>query len=423
MNNNANNDIKSNVFNDNDVFNTQNNTSTPVNNNGNISNQQAMSATQSSNIPQNQTSQTSNMPQNSASSQPINSVNNTASQNPNLTQAQSTFTNGNQPQSQNIEMPKLTNEEVVGTIKKDTQKSPVSMLILFSVLIISIFIIPEITPYFSDILKIFQIDDNSSILDSNRNDTTTDNNKQNSDTNKDNTNNEENKTTYYNIDNTTAITFSNLTIKELKKETVNNNYYLTYKIVNNSTNTYSFDTHRIYFDLYNADKTYIGRVLITAGEINANNEINAQSILNETEYNNATMLEVLERTAADYQSVNLKNNQLTCKNNTNTTIYTFKSNALTNIDDTYTYTVEVQDNDYVTYSINTQNTVNTLNTKNGVSAAFANINNVFGFTKNIKIDYANTEEDLTSYDKTYYKKDTAPSTVKYELESMGYKCE
>ena len=38
-------------------------------------------------------------------------------------------------------MPKLNSDKTVGTMKKDTQKSPVAMLILFACLIIGIFLI------------------------------------------------------------------------------------------------------------------------------------------------------------------------------------------------------------------------------------------------------------------------------------------
>ena len=67
------------------------------------------------------------------------------------------------PVNEDFSMPKLNTDETVGVMKKDTQKSPVAMLILFACLIIGIFVIPYITPYLSDVLKIFGIDDNSSI--------------------------------------------------------------------------------------------------------------------------------------------------------------------------------------------------------------------------------------------------------------------
>ena len=325
------------------------------------------------------------------------------------------------PVNQDFAMPKLSTTETVGTMKKDTQKSPVAMLALFACLIIGIFVIPYITPYLSDVLKIFGIDDNSSIYGDGK-DPSSNTNKDNN-VNKDNTNknNDSKETTYYDILDTTSITFNKLTISNLTKTEENGMLYLNYKITNNDTTSYNFKEHKIYFDLYNDAKTYIGRVLIDTDTLNSKEEITLKSILNNNEYTTATKLEVLERTTSDYQSVTLKNNKLTCTGNNRSTIYTFTSNKLTGIDDTYNYTFIVNDDTYASYALNVQNTVNDLNKITGISAGF--VNTQTGFTKTTKINYSETSENLTKYDRIYYEKDIAASTVKYELESIGYKCD
>lgn len=333
-------------------------------------------------------------------------------------------TSANQiPVNQDLTMPKLNTDETVGTMKKDTQKSPVAMLVLFACLIIGIFVIPYITPYLSDVLKIFGIDDNSSIYGDGNNDSTNDTTpSKDNNINKDNTSNDDTKvTTYYDILDTTSITFDKLTITNLTKTEENGSYYLSYKITNNDTSSYNFRTHKIYFDLYNDSKTYIGRVLIDTDTLNSKEEITLKSILNNTEYTGATKLEVLERTTADYQSVTLKNNKLTCTGNNHSTIYTFSSSKLAGIDDTYNYSFTVNDDTYASYALSVQNTVNDLNKVTGVSAGF--VNTQTGFTKTMKINYSETSEDFTKYDRIYYEKDVSASTVKYELESIGYKCD
>lgn len=328
------------------------------------------------------------------------------------------------PVNQDLSMPKLNTDETVGMMRKDTQKSPVAMLILFACLINGIFVIPYITPYLSDVLKIFGIDDNSSIYGDGK-DTTSNTNKDNNqdNVNKDNTSkdNDTKETTYYDILDTTAITFNKLIITNLTKTEENGTFYLNYKITNNDTTSYNFKEHKIYFDLYNDAKTYIGRVLIDTDSLNSKEEITLKSILNENEYTAATKLEVLERTTADYQSITLKNNKLTCNGNNHSTIYTFTSNKLTGIDDTYNYTFVVNDDAYAQYALNVQNTVNDLNKITGVSAGF--VNTQTGFTKTMKINYSETSENLTKYDRIYYEKDATANTVKYELESIGYKCD
>lgn len=449
--NNNNNEMKSNVFSDytnsnnnenNNVMpnntninqgvsqipqtnNTQVNDTTQVNN-ASANNQTVNNQIPNNQVPNNQitnTTTTSSIMGTSAS----NKTTNTYFQNtPNVPINNSSEQNTNQPNqipvNQDIAMPKLNSDETVGTMKKDTQKSPVAMLILFACLIIGIFVIPYITPYLSDVLKIFGIDDNSYIYGDGKYDDSSDTNTKDNDTNKDNNSNTDTKvTTYYDILDTTSITFNKLTITNLTKTEENGNFYLNYKITNNDTASYNFKEHKIYFDLYNDSKTYIGRVLIDTDTLNSKEEITLKSILNNNEYTAATKLEVLERTTADYQNITLKNNKLTCTGNNHSTIYTFTSNKLTGIDDTYNYTFIVNDDTYASYALNVQNTVNDLNKITGISAGF--VNTQTGFTKTTKINYSETSENLTKYDRIYYEKDAAASTVKYELESIGYKCD
>lgn len=448
--NNNNNEMKSNVFSDytnsnNNVMpnntninqgvsqlpqtnNTQVNGTTQVNNasanNQTVNNQISNNQIPNNQVPNNQitnTTTTSSIMGTSAS----NKTTNTYFQNtPNVPVNNLSEANTNQPNqipvNQDIAMPKLNSDETVGTMKKDTQKSPVAMLILFACLIIGIFLIPYITPYLNNVLKIFGIDDNSSIYGDGKYNDSSDTNTKDNDTTKDN-NTDTKVTTYYDILDTTSITFNKLTITNLTKTEENGNFYLNYKITNNDTTSYNFKEHKIYFDLYNDSKTYIGRVLIDTDTLNSKEEITLKSILNNNEYTNATKLEVLERTTADYQSITLKNNKLTCTGNNHTAIYTFSSNKLTGIDDTYNYTFIVNDDTYASYALNVQNTVNDLNKITGISAGF--VNTQTGFTKTTKINYSETSENLTKYDRIYYEKDATASTVKYELESIGYKCD
>lgn len=446
-----NNDMKSNVFSDNnDIFNSGNYESTVNSPNNNISSNQTMSNkvinsgvpntgnnadNRSNNIAQNNggiqatTSNQNNSPipgtivTPGTMSNQVNQVNQNTGNVPNNNQPQGTkeTPNTNQiPVNNGLEMPKLNGDETIGMMKKDTQKSPVAILILFVTLILSVFLIPQITPYFSDVLKIFHIDDNSSIYDNNRKDNPIEDNT-NKDQNDNNLNNDETKITYYDLKEDTEITFGDLKISNFLKTTEGNNFYLSYKILNNGETSYSFRNHKIYFDFYNDSKTYLGRILIDMDTLASKEETTLKSPISETEYNQAINFEVLERTSADYQSVTLKNNKLTCTNSNHTIVYTFNSNNLVGLDDTFNYTFIANDDAYAKYSLDTQNTVNELNKAVGVSAGFVNKEN--GFIKTVRIDYSATEEDFTKYDRLYYPKNEKASAINYELESIGYKCD
>lgn len=446
-----NNDMKSNVFSDNnDIFNSGSSQSTVNQPNNNISSNQTTSnqvinsgipntgnnaGNSGNNISPNNGSIKATMSNQNNSpisetmvtpetmSNQVNQVNQNMGNVPNNNQTQGNkeTPNTNQnPVNNGLEMPKLSGDETIGMMKKDTQKSPVAMLILFVILILSVFLIPQITPYFSDVLKIFHIDDNSSIYDNNRKDNPSDDNA-NKDQNDNNLSSDETKITYYDLKEDTEITFGDLKISNFLKTTEGNNFYLSYKILNNGETSYSFRDHKIYFDFYNDSKTYIGRILIDMDTLASKEETTLKSPISETEYNQAISFEVLERTSADYQSVTLKNNKLTCTNSNHTIVYTFNSNNLVGLDDTFNYTFTINDDTYAKYSLDTQNTVNELNKVTGVSAGFVNREN--GFTKTVRIDYSATEEDFTKYDRLYYKKNEKANTINYELESIGYKCD
>lgn len=446
-----NNDMKSNVFSDNnDIFNSGNYESTVNSPNNNISSNQTMSNkvinsgvpntgnnadNRSNNIAQNNggiqatTSNQNNSPipgtivTPGTMSNQVNQVNQNTGNVPNNNQPQGTkeTPNTNQiPVNNGPEMPKLNGDETIGMMKKDTQKSPVAILILFVALILSVFLIPQITPYFSDVLKMFHIDDNSSIYDNNRKDNPIEDNT-NKDQNDNNLNNDETKITYYDLKEDTEITFGDLKISNFLKTIEGNNFYLSYKILNNGETSYSFRNHKIYFDFYNDSKTYLGRILIDMDTLASKEETTLKSPISEPEYNQAISFEVLERTSADYQSVTLKNNKLTCTNSNHTIVYTFNSNNLVGLDDTFDYTFITNDDAYAKYSLDTQNTVNELNKAVGVSAGFVNKEN--GFIKTVRIDYSATEEDFTKYDRLYYPKNEKASAINYELESIGYKCD
>ena len=446
-----NNDMKSNVFSDeNDIFNSGNSQSTVNTPNNDISSNQTMSNqvinsgvpnagnnadNRSNNISQNNGGIQATMSNQNNSPIPgtvvtpgtmsnqVSQVNQNTGNVPNNNQTQGTkeTPNTNQiPVNNGPEMPKLNGDETIGMMKKDTQKSPVAILILFVALILSVFLIPQITPYFSDVLKIFHIDDNSSIYDNNRKDNPIEDNT-NKDQNDNNLNNDETKITYYDLKEDTEITFGDLKISNFLKTTEGNNFYLSYKILNNGETSYSFRNHKIYFDFYNDSKTYLGRILIDMDTLASKEETTLKIPISETEYNQAISFEVLERTSADYQSVTLKNNKLTCTNSNHTIVYTFNSNNLVGLDDTFDYTFITNDDAYAKYSLDTQNTVNELNKAVGVSAGFVNKEN--GFIKTVRIDYSATEEDFTKYDRLYYPKNEKASAINYELESIGYKCD
>lgn len=320
------------------------------------------------------------------------------------------------PQTTNeIELPKFASEEKsIGTLKKDTQKSPVAMLILFGILIAVIYFIPIVTPYFSDILDKLGISNNSEIYDGIQNNDTT---KDNTDT-KDDTQKEPQKKKTYTLAATEAATLDKIEYTAFQKEQDGAYYYINYTITNKSTSTYSFTTHKIFLEFYDDAKTYLGSALVNTPSLNANSTVSVKSLVNQSIYTSATTFQIVEKQADEYPDANLINNTLTCTLNNRILTYTFYNNKLTKIVDTDTYS-DTSTNYTNTY-IDAQTKVNTLNRVTGVNAIFVPETNKF--TTNITIDYNIVNSNLTTNDTLYYVKDTSANTIKYELDALGYTC-
>lgn len=314
-----------------------------------------------------------------------------------------------------IELPKFASEEKsIGTLKKDTQKSPVAMLILFGILIAVIYFIPIVTPYFSDILDKLGISNNSEIYDGIKNPDTT---KDNTDT-KDDTKKEPQKKKTYTLAATETATLDKIEYTAFQKEQDGAYYYINYTITNKSTSTYSFTTHKIFLEFYDDAKTYLGSTLVNTPSLNANSTVSVKSLANQSIYTNATTFQIVEKQADEYPDANLINNTLTCTLNNRILTYTFYNNKLTKIVDTDTYS-DTSTNYTNTY-IDAQTKVNTLNRVTGVNAIFVPETNKF--TTNITIDYNIVNSNLTTNDTLYYVKDTSANTIKYELDALGYTC-
>ena len=314
-----------------------------------------------------------------------------------------------------IELPKFASEEKsIGTLKKDTQKSPVAMLILFGILIAVIYFIPIVTPYFSDILDKLGISNNSEIYDGIPD---TDTTKDNTDT-KDNTQKDTTEKKTYTLAATETATLDKIEYTAFQKEQGGANYYINYTITNKSTSTYSFTTHKIFLEFYDSAKTYLGSALVNTPSLNANSTVSIKSLVNQSIYTSATTFQIVEKQADEYPDANLINNTLTCTLNNRVLTYTFYNNKLTKIVDTDTYS-DTSTNYTNTY-IDSQTKVNTLNRVTGVNAIFVPETNKF--TTNITIDYNIVNSDLTSNDTLYYVKDTSANTIKYELDALGYTC-
>ena len=308
------------------------------------------------------------------------------------------------------EEPALASKSI-GKIKKDKQKSPLAMVILFTVLIATIFFIPEITPYFSDLLDKLNISDNSDVLDEVPTPSLPDDDEEEEPLP------EEPVIETYLIDPTVIAKYENIEISNVSKTMANNTYYFNYTLKNIDTqNGFDFATNRVYIDFYQ-DNTYLGRALINIDNLGAGGTTTMQSPIDESIYTNANSFQVVNRNVSDYPISEL-GTVITCEAPNRTLTYTFQDNKLVSIRDNYNY-IKVDDNSYTVNFLNYQAKALRVE-ESGIATANALAIDT-GFTYTATINYT-TDVDLTGEDIYYYKKDTSKDVLNYEIESLGFTC-
>lgn len=326
-----------------------------------------------------------------------------------------------QLEEQKIELPQKNNEvsstipsvdlsqnsaQTIGTLKPDKQKSPIAMIVLFGLLILFIMFMPTaislFNKYFGTNLNVNPINTPTS----------------NSEVN--NNNNEKQDIRMYPLSKDTVITLDKIEFSGFNKDNANG-YLLSFSVKNTGTVLYSFEK-KLYLEYYDDNNTFVGRsYLEMIKEVSGGVTNNYNIDISEEIYNKATKLEIIERTEDDYPNVNLSNNQLTCENNTNNIVYTFKTDMkLTSIKDMFTYKkgsdLIEYNNDLLSYKTKMSN----LDMQNGVTAILTE--NESGFITTVAIDYSIADNFKSTTNNDYYNKDTDAKVISFEMNAKGYTC-
>ena len=309
-----------------------------------------------------------------------------------------------------VDLPKFgANSSTLGTLKPDTQKSPIAMIVLFAVLILFIAFMPQLITLANNLLGTNLNANNGVKLDN----TTTNNNNTSNETTDNNT------TTFYDINETSSVPVDTLTLTNLKKNNVDNSYNISFTLNNSTINTYTF-TKKLYLELYDANNTFISRSLVSSQSVAAGSSIDVTAYLSEDAYNKATKLEAVLRTTDDYPNISIVGTTLTCKNTTNNITYTFDNAGLIKILDVYTY---IKGNDNVKYNsdlLTNRSIISRMDALTGVDAVLTENNN--GFISSTAIDYSIAKYSELTYTTNYYDAKVLPKVISFENSAKGFAC-
>jgi len=291
--------------------------------------------------------------------------------------------------------------QVIGyTYKK---KSNIGRVIfIFIVFALAVFYINDISVFINDLLG---KSTSSSIQ----------NNAGSNNKNENNSNNVENQLVYNIFSNTLEVSEGNIILKNFNLS----NNLLSLDVFNNSNSNIDLTNKNYYIELYNENKTLLERHKIDLEIIQSNSSKSYTFSITNTFY--YFVLE--EKTIDDYPVVNLVKDtngvaQLTCKNNYENIVYTFKNDELTSINHTISENDTNADGYYIRYN-NFQTKVTKLNLFDGFTATFNGSLN--GYTTIIAIDLQNADLNSAN-EKYYYSYKEMPKVVNFEMQTYGFTC-
>lgn len=298
------------------------------------------------------------------------------------------------------------NEEELSITKigemPNENKSPAFLLVIFGILIVFVFFLPDVVSYFNK--GGTTVNENPVVEEETSEEETT-----------------QKELIYYDLN-------SSLVVNLEEGIRVNNfkvvNDILSFTITNNKNSKFYFSKRNYFAELYTADKMLLERIILSDESIAKDNSKDFSYSISAATATNVTKIVFVEKEVEDYPSVVLKQNDsgeeiLTCIRDYETITYKFSEEKLLSITDLVNYTRSGSELDYQTDLMIWQNRVTSYNNITGMSSSF--ISNDTGFIVNTVLDLANVKISSVDND-NYYEYETLAKVVDFEMEARGFSC-
>lgn len=193
---------------------------------------------------------------------------------------------------------------------------------------------------------------------------------------------------------------------------------LSYKVTVSEGKSLDLSLHKYFIEFY-YDDTLITRRKLESLKLDSKV---VKEYSYSFDYQNINKVSLVEKTVDEYPSVNIEedensNQVMICQNDVETITYTFSKDKLYKISDEIKININLDTYDslYENYS----SIVNKYNAYKGYSSNISVLDDNVIFTFVLDLNFADTSLSSSNY---YYKKDTSPSIVKFELEAQSFKC-
>ena len=283
-------------------------------------------------------------------------------------------------------------------------KSPAFLFIVFGILILFVFFLPNIVSYFNK--------DDELI-----NDKPISNNNENK---KENEKHED--LVYYDLNNNLVVDLEEgIKLQDFK---IDNNH-LSFLILNSNNISFDFKERNYFLEIYTEDKTLLKRIILKKEIISKGESKSFSYDINDMVNRSEKKITFVKKSIDDYPSITLNKNEaeeevLVCQKDMESITYKFNNEKLETIMNVINYDKSnksdfTYQNDYSLW----QTRINSYNKVSGVSSSFISNNN--GFIVNTIIDLKNTK--LSELDnENYYKYETLGKVINFEMEARGFDC-
>lgn len=200
---------------------------------------------------------------------------------------------------------------------------------------------------------------------------------------------------------------SNFKMYEYVQDMEISNGDIWFRNINYENGMLSLNTNNIsdkyYIELYSGSNKFLKRYLITSNSFSVECNVDFSNIA------------IVKKTINDYPVVDVKDNKLICYDQYAKYEFNFIDDKLNDIVETVN--VANTDNNYQTLKDKYKNKSLEANLMDGINSSFQE--DLMGFSYLTKYDLKNSFNN----DKMIYQKDTLAKEIKFEAESMNYKCE
>lgn len=193
---------------------------------------------------------------------------------------------------------------------------------------------------------------------------------------------------------------------------------LSYQITNKGTSILDLINSNYFLEFYNNDTLIVRRKL----EAIKLSKEQVKEFSYDFAFNNINGVSLVKKTTDEYPLVELETDEnkignITCSYKNYLINYKFNDNKLYNISEEIK--IDILSEDYFESYEKYNDILNKYNGYTGYSGAFDMDDAYITFKFELDLNYADTSLANNAY---YYKKDTTPSVVKFEMESQGFEC-